>query len=175
MPLAIGPDTSSRLGIRLGPRHREGRHSIFSGTRCPRRRPECPEIQSGGGGKQCPARAGACSRNSNGLHRMCSSRHSNQFPTKPPFLNSMSRHEIRTSLGDQGSQVRVLSPRFAAQLHCAVKPFPLSCSRFQLAGISHFAGTSPHSLIDALDRASARERLKTGSRAMDVRLIEGST
>jgi hypothetical protein len=56
---------------------------------------------------------------------------------------------MRTNLGDQGSQVRVLSPRFAA--HCtAVKPFPLDCSRFQLAGISHFAGTSTHSLIDVL-------------------------
>src|ERR1017187_1550364 len=56
---------------------------------------------------------------------------------------------MRTSLGDQGSQVRVLSPRFAA--HCtAVKLFSLSCSQFQLAGISHFAGTSPHSLIDVL-------------------------
>jgi hypothetical protein len=31
-----------------------------------------------------------------------------------------------------------------------VQPFPLSCSRFQLAGISHFAGTSTHSLIDVL-------------------------
>jgi hypothetical protein len=34
-----------------------------------------------------------------------------QFATKPPFLNSILRHEISTGLGDQGSQVRVLSPR----------------------------------------------------------------
>jgi hypothetical protein len=51
--------------------------------------------------------------------------------------------------GTKGSQVRVLSPRFAAEC-TAVQPFPLSCSRFQLAGISHFAGTSTHSLIDVL-------------------------
>jgi hypothetical protein len=56
---------------------------------------------------------------------------------------------MTTSLGDQGSQVRALSPRFA--VHCtAVQPFPLSCSRFQLAGISHFTGTSPHTVIDDL-------------------------
>src|ERR1035437_9256646 len=56
---------------------------------------------------------------------------------------------MRTGLGDQGSQFRVLSPRFAA--HCsAVQPFPLRFSRFQLAGISHCAGTSTHSQVDVL-------------------------
>jgi hypothetical protein len=45
------------------------------------------------------------------FHRTCSSRHSNQFATKPLILNSVTLSEIRTSLGDQGSQVRVLSPR----------------------------------------------------------------
>ncbi len=56
---------------------------------------------------------------------------------------------MRTSLGDQGSQVRVLSPRFAADC-TAVQPFSRNCSRFQVVGISHFAGTSHHSLIDVL-------------------------
>ena len=51
----------------------------------------------------------------------------------------MSRHQIRTGLGDQGSQVRVLSPRFAVRC-TGVKLLSLVCSRFQLAGISHFAG-----------------------------------
>ncbi len=45
------------------------------------------------------------------IHNARSSRHSNQFSTKPLFFNSVSRLLIRTSLGDQGSQVRVLSPR----------------------------------------------------------------
>ena len=84
-----------------------------------------------------------------GFHHTRSSRHSNQFSTKPLFLNSAPWLKISTSLGDQGSQVRVLSPRFAAHF-TAVKLFSLSCSRFQLAGISHFAGTSTHSLIDVL-------------------------
>jgi hypothetical protein len=71
---------------------------------------------------------------------------------------------MRTSLGDQGSQVRVLSPRFAS--HCsAVKLFSLSCSRFQFAGISHFAGTSPHSLVDVLSCKTTLFRTTVGSRA----------
>ena len=50
-------------------------------------------------------------RKSNGFHRTCSSRHSNQFATKPLFLILVVLLETSTSLGDQGSQVRVLSPR----------------------------------------------------------------
>jgi len=82
---------------------------------------------------------------------------------KPLFLNSISRSEISAGLGDQGSQVRVLSPRFAA--HCtAVKPFSADCSGFQLPGISHFAGTSTHSLIDVL---SCKTTLSRGPRKAD--------
>ena len=55
---------------------------------------------------------------------------------------------MSTSLGDQGSQVRVLSPRFAAVSN-AVKPAPADCNEFQVAGI-HAAGTSTHFLIDML-------------------------
>ena len=90
-----------------------------------------------------------CRRDSNGFQYARSSRHSNHFPTKALKLEINPNREISAGLGDQGSQVRVLSPRFAA--HCtAVKSFPADCSGFQLAGISHFAGTSTHSLIDVL-------------------------
>jgi hypothetical protein len=44
---------------------------------------------------------------------------------------------MSTNLGDQGSQVRVLSPRLAVQC-TAVKLLSLGCCRFQLAGIGHF-------------------------------------
>jgi hypothetical protein len=75
------------------------------------------------------------------------------IPTKSPkrrnILNSIVQREISAGLGDQGSQVRVLSPRFAA--HCtAVKPLPPDCSGFQVAGITHSAATSVYSLIDGL-------------------------
>jgi hypothetical protein len=75
------------------------------------------------------------------------------IPTNSPQNHSkieLSTHrEMRTSLGDQRSQVRVLSPRFAADCS-AVKPFPADCSRFQLVGISHSAGTSTYSRIACL-------------------------
>jgi len=94
-------------------------------------------------------RACRCRRDSSGFHYSRASRHSNHFPTKALKIELSAHREMRTNLGDQGSQVRVLSPRFAA--HCsAVQPFPLSFRRFQLAGISHFAGTSTHSLVDFL-------------------------
>jgi hypothetical protein len=87
-----------------------------------------------------------CRRGSNGFQEARSSRHSNHFPTRALKRELNPSREISTSLGDQRSLVRVLSPRFAA--HCiAVKPFPLSCSRFQHAGISHFAGNRRHSLL----------------------------
>jgi len=104
-----------------------------------------------------------CPRDFKEIHHPCSSRHSNQFSTKPLFLNLASRLQMRTHLGDQGSQVRVLSPRFAA--YCtAVNVFSLSRSRFQLAGISHFAGTSTHSLIDVLSCKTTLSRATLGGR-----------
>jgi hypothetical protein len=84
---------------------------------------------------------------------------------------------MRTSLEDQGSQVRVLSPRFAAGC-TAVKPFPLGCSRFQLAGISHFAGTSTHSQLDVLSCKTTLSRATldpSERRAGARRLAPGQT
>jgi hypothetical protein len=52
-----------------------------------------------------------CRRDSNGFQLTRSSNHSNQYSTKTNFLNSTRRRQISTSLGDQGSQVRVPSPR----------------------------------------------------------------
>jgi hypothetical protein len=63
-----------------------------------------------------PANAYRCRRDSNGIHHARASRHSNQFATKPLFLNSISWSSISAGLGDQGSQVRVLSPRLAEGL-----------------------------------------------------------
>jgi catechol 2,3-dioxygenase-like lactoylglutathione lyase family enzyme len=47
-------------------------------------------------------------------HLACSSRDSTHSATNRPFLNSPARPRISTGLGDQGPQVRVLSPRDAA-------------------------------------------------------------
>lgn len=71
-----------------------------------------------------PIHPGACRRDSNGFHCTCSSRHSNQIPTKPLLRNSILRHEIGAGLGDQGSQVRVLSPRRTRKL-ISVQGFPV--------------------------------------------------
>jgi hypothetical protein len=91
------------------------------------------------------------SPDSNGFQHSRSSRHSNQFPTKPLKIELSAHQEIRTSLGDQGSQVRVLSPRFAAVSN-AVKPAPADCNGFQRIPTcrNHPAGTSTHTLIDVL-------------------------
>jgi hypothetical protein len=51
------------------------------------------------------------SRDSKGVHHACSSRHSNHFRTKALQVEFSAHREISTGLGDQGSQVRVLSPR----------------------------------------------------------------
>ncbi len=81
-----------------------------------------------------PTDACSCRRDSNGFHQPRSSRHSNQFATKPLFLNSPVRLEISTGLGDQGSQVRVLSPRRTRNLS-AVQGFP--CRAFGLRTLRH--------------------------------------
>jgi hypothetical protein len=46
-----------------------------------------------------------------------------------------------------------------------VQPFPLSFRRFQLAGISHFAVTSTHSLIDVLSCKTTLSRVGRPDRA----------
>jgi hypothetical protein len=94
----------------------------------------------------CSTEIQGCRRDSNGFQHTCSSNLSNQFATNTNFLNSRELRQMITSLGDQGSQVRVLSPRFAAD-STAVKPFPADFSGFHLAGISNSAGTSTYSLI----------------------------
>jgi hypothetical protein len=114
---------------------------------------------SGGEGNNVQQRVGASWRNSNGFHRTCPSRHSNQSPTKPLKIELSTHREMRTSLGDHGSQVRVLSPRFAADCS-AVKPLPADCSRFQLVGISHSTGTSTYSRIDCLSCQTTLFRAK---------------
>src|ERR1035441_5871201 len=77
---------------------------------------------------------------SNGFQQARSGRHSNQFATKPPFLNSALRLETSTNLGDQGSQVRVLSPRRTPEFEfatsgCAVQALSPNWSRSQRVGI----------------------------------------
>jgi len=60
---------------------------------------------------------------------------SNQIPTTPLYLNSAPRPEISTGLGDQGSQVRVLSPRLV--LRCSrFQRTPPRCTGLYFAGIS---------------------------------------
>ena len=61
---------------------------------------------------------------------------SNHFPTKALKVELSMRREIRTSLGDQGSQVRVLSPRFAAH-YVAVQ-----CSHFHTVSADSNLGGS---------------------------------
>jgi hypothetical protein len=76
---------------------------------------------------------------SNAFHQARSSRHSNQFATKPLFLNSSSRPEISTGLADQGSQVRVLSPRRTRNLITVTGGW----------GLPDTYGTSEHLTLDA--------------------------
>ena len=52
-----------------------------------------------------------CRDDSNGFQRACPSRHSNHFPIESTLKRTHCSSEMRTNLGDQGSQVRVLSPR----------------------------------------------------------------
>jgi hypothetical protein len=52
-----------------------------------------------------------------------------------------------------------------------VQPFPLGCSRFQLAGISHFAGTSTHSLIDVLSCKTTLSRATLGGRQPPLTVV----
>jgi hypothetical protein len=53
-------------------------------------------------------------RDFSGSHVTCTSNHSNHFATITNILNSSGHRQMSTSLGDQGSQVRVLSPRASA-------------------------------------------------------------
>jgi hypothetical protein len=71
-----------------------------------------------------------CRRGSNGFQEARSCRPSNHFPTKALKLELNPSREIRTGLGDQGSQVRVLSPRRTRNLisprgDCAVRWAPV--------------------------------------------------
>ncbi len=63
-----------------------------------------------------------CRDDSNGFQHACSSRHSNHFPTKALQVELSQHREMGTSLGDQGSQVRVLSPRDSAKRGSNWKP-----------------------------------------------------
>jgi hypothetical protein len=54
---------------------------------------------------------------SNGFQLARTSNHSNRFATIANILNSVASPQMSTGLGDQGSQVRVLSPRLSSILN----------------------------------------------------------
>ena len=101
-----------------------------------------------------------CRDDSNGFQPACSSRHSNHFPTKAPWIELSTRRETGTILGDRGSQVRVLSPRRTHKL-ISVQGFP---------GPSMWlnpAGTSPHLRIDDFSSKTSHRHEGTGSVASE--------
>jgi hypothetical protein len=95
----------------------------------------------------------------NGFQEAWTSTLSNHFSTRAIFLTSTASRQMSTSLGDQGSQVRVPSPRHLRRNRYSVRDLGLhSCCQFRhYGGERHYsAGFSVPCSLDRNPRRTER-------------------